>query len=125
MVLQRLVQSSSASAKFVVAIAAWSTMLATARADDAPAAPASGFVSMFNGKDLTGWDGSPGWWQVHDGVLVGESTPDKPCQQTHYLYWQGGEPEDFDLRASDRLHGEANSGIQIRIKKIPVWDTWG
>jgi len=23
-----------------------------------------GFVPMFNGKDLTGWEGKPGWWHV-------------------------------------------------------------
>jgi hypothetical protein len=27
-------------------------------------------VSLFNGKDLTGWDGSPGWWTVEDGALT-------------------------------------------------------
>ena len=32
-----------------------------------------GFVSLFNGKDLTGWEGKPGLWRVRDGMLVGDS----------------------------------------------------
>ena len=36
----------------------------------------SGFCSMFNGKDLTGWVGDPNLWKVEDGVLVGRTTED-------------------------------------------------
>src|SRR5690348_16672934 len=35
-------------------------------------APPAGFVSLFNGKDLTGWkvpDGDGGHWKVVDGVI--------------------------------------------------------
>jgi hypothetical protein len=93
----------------------------------APAAsePEEGFVPMFNGKDLTGWEGAPGWWQGRDGVLFAESTPEKPCKRSHYLYWKGGEPGDFDLRFAFRLGGQANSGAQFRSKPRPDWDTWG
>ena len=24
----------------------------------------AGFAPIFNGKDLTGWDGEPGWWRI-------------------------------------------------------------
>ena len=37
-----------------------------------------GFVPMFNGKDLTGWEGVPGAWEVRDGAIVAESTPERP-----------------------------------------------
>jgi hypothetical protein len=83
------------------------------------------FVSMFNGKDLTGWEGSPGWWEVRDGVLVAESTPEKPCQRSHYLYWKDGEPANFEMRATYRIGGKANSGIQFRSQRRAEWDTWG
>ncbi|MBE0542689.1 MAG: DUF1080 domain-containing protein [Verrucomicrobia bacterium] len=85
----------------------------------------NGFVSMFNGKDLTGWEGSPGWWTVREGVLMSESTPEKPCNQSHYLYWKGGEPADFEMRCQWRITGPANSGIQFRSEKRPNWDAWG
>jgi hypothetical protein len=84
----------------------------------------AGFTSMFNGKDLTGWEGKPGWWRVEDGAITSESTPDKPCPTAHYLMWRGGRPADFDLRLEFRLVG-GNSGIQFRSRKLPEWDTSG
>jgi hypothetical protein len=86
----------------------------------------AGFVSMFNGKDLAGWDGKPGWWHVEDGLLTAESTKEKPCDKCNYLIWRGGKPGDFELRADYRLFGAgANSGIQFRSKELPDWDTSG
>jgi len=84
-----------------------------------------GFVPMFNGQDLTGWEGVAGWWEVRDGAIVAESTPEKPCRRSHYLYWTGGEPADFEMRCLYRIAGQANSGIQFRSKPRPNWDTWG
>lgn len=83
-----------------------------------------GFVSMFNGKDLTGWEGKPGWWRVEDGAITSESTPAKPCPTAHYLMWRGGKPSDFDLRLEFKLVG-GNSGIQFRSREVPEWDTSG
>lgn len=85
----------------------------------------SGFVSMFNGSDLTGWQGQPGWWSVRDGVLTAESTAEKPCTRSHYLYWTGGEPADFDLRFRFRISAGGNSGLQFRSERRAPWDTWG
>ena len=81
--------------------------------------------SLFNGKDLTGWDGKPGWWRVKDGALTSESTPEKPCKKCNYLIWKGGEPGDFELTLDFKLSGKGNSGIQIRSERRPDWDTYG
>jgi len=83
-----------------------------------------GFTSMFNGKDLTGWEGKPGWWYVEDGCITSQSTLEKPCPTAHYLMWRGGKPGDFDLRLEYRLVG-GNSGIQFRSRELPNWDTSG
>lgn len=84
------------------------------------------YQELFNGQDLTGWEGQPGAWRVEEGLLVGESTADKPCKRTHYLFWTGGELSDFELRVVFRIHGEAgNSGVQIRSERRPHWDAWG
>jgi hypothetical protein len=88
------------------------------------AAEETGFVAMFNGKDLTGWEGKPGAWRVEDGSIVGESTVEKPCEKTHYLYWKGGAPANFIMRAKIKLTG-VNSGIQFRSEKRPDFDTFG
>jgi Domain of Unknown Function (DUF1080) len=83
-----------------------------------------GFVSMFNGKDLSGWDGMPEFWKVENGVIVGETRV--PNEQTIFLYWKGGEPADFEMRCRIRISGkEGNSGIQIRSKRLPNWNTLG
>lgn len=84
-----------------------------------------GFTPIFNGRDLTGWDGSPGWWTVQDGAITSESTPEKPCAAPTYLIWRGGQPADFELRADFKLSVSANSGIQIRSQERPNWDTFG
>jgi hypothetical protein len=87
--------------------------------------PEAGFIPIFNGKDLSGWTGKPGWWAVEDGALTSESTPEKPCQECNYLVWRGGQPTDFELLADFKLSRSANSGIQIRSEDRPNWDTYG
>ena len=89
------------------------------------AAAEDGFVSLFNGKDLTGWDSAPGWWWVEDGALTSESTAEKPCKTCNYLIWKDGQPKDFELTADFKLSDKANSGIQIRSETRPDWDTYG
>lgn len=91
-----------------------------------PAAEEEGFVSMFNGKDLEGWETKPGGWRVEDGALTAQSTEEAPCLKHHYLYWRGAEPADFVMRFKYKIVGEGgNSGIQFRSEERPDWDTWG
>ena len=45
-----------------------------------------GFVPIFNGEDLDGWDGKPGWWSVEDGALTAASTLEKPCRKHNSLH---------------------------------------
>jgi hypothetical protein len=85
-----------------------------------------GFRSIFNGKDLAGWEGRPGWWTVEDGCITSQSTKQKPCDRAHYLMWRGGKPADFELQLEFRLQGDGgNSGIQFRSREVPDWDTSG
>lgn len=80
---------------------------------------------LFNGKDLTGWDGEPGWWKVEDGALTAQSTAEKPCTACNYLLWTGSQPTNFELNVEFKLSAGANSGVQIRSKALPKWDTSG
>jgi hypothetical protein len=85
-----------------------------------------GFSPMFNGKDLTGWEGEPGYWSVEDGALTGKTTAEKRLDQPTYLFWQAGKPADFELRAEFRFVGsDGNSGINFRSQKLPKWDVKG
>jgi hypothetical protein len=81
----------------------------------APAEPA-GMKSLFNGKDLSGWDGDPKLWSVKDGVIHGETTETNPASGNTFLIWKDGKVKDFDLRLSFRCTSTNNSGIQYRSK---------
>ena len=76
-----------------------------------------GFKSLFNGKDLTGWDGNPKLWSVRDGTITGVTGSDADTKINHntFLVWKGGEVADFELRLSYRIE-KGNSGIQYRSK---------
>jgi len=86
----------------------------------------TGFVSIFDGASLDGWEGKDGEWRVEDGAITAESTPEHPCPAAHYLYWKGGEPQDFILRFAYKIQGEGgNSGVHFRSEARPAWDIWG
>ena len=82
--------------------------------------PSSGWKSLFNGKDLTGWDGDPRLWSVKDGVIHGETTPEKPARGNTFLIWRGGKLKDFELRLKFRIRN-GNSGVQYRSKEVDKW----
>ena len=81
-----------------------------------------GFVPLFNGKDLTGWDAEPRLWKVEDGVIVGTSEPGSP-KTNSFLIWQGT-ARDFELRATVRVVGDNNSGIQYRSRRLTEITPW-
>lgn len=82
--------------------------------DQASAGQNDGFVSIFNGENLDGWDGDPDHWRVEDGTIVGEVTPEKPLESNTFLIWQGGELADFELKGEFKITEGGNSGINYR-----------
>jgi hypothetical protein len=78
------------------------------------------WVSIFNGRDLSGWDGDPRFWSVKDGVIRGETTPENPLRSNSFIVWRGGELKDFELKIKFRLLG-GNSGVQYRSKEVDKW----
>ena len=82
-------------------------------------------ISLFNGKDLTGWKGVEGFWTVEDGAITGRTTADNKVKKTTFLVWEGGQPGDFTLNFKYRLldengegKGYSNSGVQYRSRII-------
>jgi hypothetical protein len=74
-------------------------LFAEARAQQAP----SGFVSLFNGRDLTGWKipaGDNGHWKVVDGVI--DYDAESEAKQDKNL-WTEREYGDFILRVEWRI----------------------
>ena len=77
---------------------------------------ADGFVSVFNGKDLTEWEGNPAIWKVENGAIVGVTAAEGPAKLTYnqFIVWKGGEVSDFILRFDIKLTNPGNSGMQYR-----------
>lgn len=83
-------------------------------AEDKPKEDEKGFVPLFNGKDLTGWEGNKELWSVQDGVLVGKS----PGIKRNEFLATTREFGDFELRMEFRMKdGKGNSGVQFRSKR--------
>jgi hypothetical protein len=82
---------------------------------------AEGFVSMFNGTDLSEWDGSPDIWSVKDGCLVGQTAAEGAAKLTYnqFITWKGGDVGEFVFRADIKLSPQGNSGFQYRSRIVP------
>jgi len=100
-----------------VAILLSTSVLAADSPRTAPPEP-SGMQSLFNGKDLTGWDGDPRLWSVKDGAIRGETTMENPAKGNTFILWKDGKTKDFDLRFTFRMNAANNSGVQYRSKHI-------
>ena len=83
-----------------------------------------GFTPLFNGKDLTGWDGDPKLWKVENGIVIGTNPSPEAMANNSFLIWRGGTVKNVELRATVRVIGDNNSGIQYRsseLKDIAPW----
>jgi len=77
-----------------------------------------GYVLLFNGRDLSGWDGDPALWSVKNGVIVG-STEGHPLKHNEFLISRA-KYSDFALSVDVKLRNH-NSGIQFRSATEPEW----
>ena len=83
-----------------------------------PTADTEGFVAIFDGKTLDGWDGDTAYWRVENGNLLGEITPDKLLKTNSFIIWQGGQPTNFELKTEFRITEAGNSGINYRSERL-------
>jgi hypothetical protein len=85
------------------------------------------FVSLFNGKDLTGWsvqcqeaDRGKTFWTVDEGTIKCDSIGRK----NHNYVWlvSDGEYDDFELRLKFQVYRDCpgNSGLQFRSRYDPT-----
>jgi hypothetical protein len=81
------------------------------------AAEDTGWIPLFNGKDLSGWEQINGLakYEARDGVILGSSVPNSPnsflCTKKNY--------GDFELEFEVKVDKELNSGVQIRSHSLP------
>lgn len=83
----------------------------------------AGFVPIFDGKTLTGWDGDTTFWRAENGEIIGETTPEKVVKLNNFLIWRAGTVKDFELKVEFKISG-TNSGIQYRSVELPEVGKW-
>ncbi len=85
-----------------------------------PTPDSSGWVSLFNGKDLSGWSQKNGTatYAVEEGCVVGRTAVGSPnsfmCSEKDF--------GDFELTFEVKVDDALNSGVQIRSKSLPDRD---
>ena len=79
-----------------------------------------GFVSIFNGTNLEGWEGKPSAWELRDGAIwcTGKS------KEKNWLVWRKDQPANFVLRLDFRWD-RGNSGVQVRSDDLGDWMIFG
>lgn len=107
---------------FLVLAAAAAAAESSPGMNPAQEAPEAGYESLFNGRDLSGWDGEPGLWWVESGVIVG-STDGRPLVRNSFLVSEESFG-DFELRFDVNLRN-GNSGMQFRSKRTAGWTVRG
>lgn len=77
-----------------------------------------GFVPLFDGKSLRGWEGSASIFRVEDGAIKAGSLREK-IEHNEFLTTKT-QFGDFELRLKARLVGAGkNAGVQFRSQRIP------
>ena len=80
----------------------------------------TGYVSLFDGVSLKGWDGNSKFWRVEDGAIVGESTAANPSGN-NYLVYRDLVAKDFTMKFEIKVEGSGGSGIQYRSRTGLPW----
>ncbi|MEO6807676.1 MAG: family 16 glycoside hydrolase, partial [Isosphaeraceae bacterium] len=104
--------SDASGAYFCTTVDRWARLLS----GEPATVETAGFVPLFDGKGLDGWEGDTSLWSARDGVLIGRS---KGLKQNEFLATTKSY-RDFVLKLTFRLvGGEGNSGVQFRSVRVP------
>lgn len=86
-------------------------------------------ISLFNGKDLSGWQtfgDAPSGWRAENGVLVNDAPQEPGKHKTYANIRTEREFEDFKLTCEFRVPPGGNSGIYLRgMYEVQVSDAFG
>ncbi|HXE53191.1 MAG TPA: DUF1080 domain-containing protein [Tepidisphaeraceae bacterium] len=76
-----------------------------------------GFVSLFDGQTLDGWEGLPGFWSVQDGAITGSENKQHAAPQTFLVCKR--QFGNFELHFKYKFGTpDGNSGVQFRSKML-------
>ena len=100
---------------FVCLVLACSSMNASGQSEK----DQDGFVPLFDGKSLSGWEGDAAYWRMENGLLIGETNANTPALENNtFLIWKDQEPGDFELITEFRISSAGNSGINYRSERV-------
>ncbi|MEO6916243.1 MAG: DUF1080 domain-containing protein [Chitinophagaceae bacterium] len=106
--------------KYLLSSLAFSALLMLASCSSAQktGAKEKGFVQIFDGKSLKGWEGDLTYWRVENGHLVGEITPATLLKRNQFIIWKGGVTTDFELTLDCKITSGGNSGVNYRSEEL-------
>jgi len=82
------------------------------------AADDAGFVSLFDGKTLDGWEYDPTYWRAENGELIGEIVAGKEITENTFITYRGGPDKgvmkDFEIKMEYKISDKGNSGVNYR-----------
>ncbi|MEM9479738.1 MAG: beta-propeller fold lactonase family protein [Verrucomicrobiota bacterium] len=76
-----------------------------------------GFVSLFDGETMNGWEGEEAWFRVGDGSIIAGNLNEKI--PNNFFLASEKEFGDFELRFQAKYVGTSNAGVQFRSQRIP------
>jgi hypothetical protein len=86
-------------------------------------------ISLFNGKDLSGWrimGSAPSAWKVVDGILRNDAAQEPGQHKSYANIRTDREFEDFNLQLEFRVPANGNSGVYLRgIYEVQVANSYG
>jgi len=84
-----------------------------ALSDEADTSAESQWITLFNGTDLTGWEGDSGIWKVENGYILGDGACTDHKGYKSYLINRADKFKDFILEA-EFIMSSGNSGVNYR-----------
>lgn len=75
------------------------------------------FTAIFNGRDLSDWEGDPKVWSVRDGEIQALGNASDSGNTSSFLTWKGSVADDFILQASVLVNA-GSAGIQYRSRQV-------
>ncbi len=92
--------------------------------EELPEPDAEGWISLFDGETLDGWQnarrpGEPHFWRVEDGVMANDADNGRDLATTANF-------QDFELRIDYKTVPEGNSGVYLRGRvEVQILDSYG
>ena len=80
-----------------------------------------GYVPLFDGFSLKGWDGNPKFWRAEDEAPSSGNPRRRIRSGNTYIVYRDVEAKDFTLKFEMKIEGDGGSGLQYRSQTGLPW----